>query len=116
MTALRTLENRIRPGAVLVMLVLVSAATYFEFVYYGPPTLYSVLLWIIVVPMLFVATVNGVRSHPLFQPLAYGGFIVMGTLQYLDGDWYLLAGLFVLGGIIGLLTEFRDKNNLTRSG
>lgn len=98
------------------MLMLVGAATYFEFVYYGPSTLYSVVLWIIVVPMLFSATVSGVRSHPLYQPLMYGGFIAMGTLQYLDGEWQLLAGLFVLCGIIGLLAEFRNKNNPARSG
>ena len=108
MTALSTLENRVNPTAVLVIVVLVGVATYFEFVYSGSPTLYSVVLWIIVVPMLFAATVNGVRSHPLYQPLMYGGFIAIGTLQYLDGDWYLLAGLFVLCGIVGLIAEFRN--------
>ena len=98
------------------MLLLVGAATYFEFVYAGPPTLYSIVLWIIVVPMLFAATVRGIRSHPLYQPLMYSGFIAIGTLQYLDGEWYLLAGLFVLCGIGGLVAEFRDKNGYTRSG
>jgi hypothetical protein len=97
------------------MLVLVGAASYFEFVYYGPPTLYSVVLWIIAVPLLFAATVNGIRSHPLYQPLMYGGFIAIGTLQYLDGNWHLLAGIFVFGGIIGLIAEFRNKHDLTRS-
>lgn len=116
MSSLQTLLNRIRPGALLFMLLLVGAATYFEFVYAGPPTLYSVVLWIIVVPMLLAATVNGVRSHPLYQPLMYGGFIAIGTLQYLDGEWYLLAGLFVLCGIGGLVAEFRITNGSTRSG
>ena len=116
MTTLKSLQNRIRPGAVLVMVVLVGAATYFEFVYSGPATLYSVVLWIIVVPMLFAATVSGVRSHPFYHPLMYGSFITIGLLQYLDGDWYLLAGVFVLCGIIGLIFEFRNKNNPTYSG
>jgi hypothetical protein len=98
------------------MVVLVGAATYFEFVYSGPATLYSVALWIIVVPMLFAATVSGVRSHPLYQPLIYGSFIIIGILQYLDGDWYLLAGVFALCGILGLISEFRNKNNSAYSG
>ncbi|WP_225307885.1 MULTISPECIES: hypothetical protein [unclassified Haloarcula] len=58
--------------------------------------------------MLFAATVTGVRSHPLYQPLMYGGFVAIGTLQYLDGDWALLAGVFILGGIGGLLSELRN--------
>lgn len=114
MTALRTLQDRIRPGAALVMMALVGAATYLEFVYYWPPTLYSVVLWIIVVPMLFATTVEGVRNHPVHQTLMYVGLIAIGTLQYLDGDWYLLAGLFVLAGIAGLITDFHNKNNHTR--
>jgi len=108
MTALHSLRQRVRPAALLVMLVLIVAATYFEFVYYGPPTLYSVALWIIVVPMLLASTVRGMRSHPLYQPLVYGGFIAIGALQYLNDEWVLLAGLFVLGGTIGLALELRD--------
>lgn len=75
------------------MLILVGAATYFEFVYYGPSTLYSVVLWIIVVPMLFSATVSGVRSHPLYQPLMYGGFIAIGTYSILtvNGSFSLVC-------------------------
>jgi len=91
------------------MLAVVGAATYFEFVYSGPPTLYEVVLWILVVPLLLAATVDGVRSHPLYEPLMYGGFVAIGTLQYLAGDWVLLAGLFVLGGIVGLVSEFRSR-------
>jgi hypothetical protein len=116
MTTLHALQNRVRPGAALILLILVSTATYFEFVYYAPPTLYSVALWIIVVPMLFAATVTGIRSHPLYQPVVYGGLIAIGTLQYLDGEWYLLAGLFVVGGIIGLIAELRNKTNLIQVG
>ncbi|SDY80625.1 hypothetical protein [Halopenitus persicus] len=116
MTALHTLRKRIRPAALLVMSTLIVAATYFEFVYYNSPTLYSVALWIIVVPMLLASTVTGVRSHPLYQPLVYGGFIVIGTLQYLDGEWFLLAVLFVLGGVLGLAVELRNQTNVTRSG
>lgn len=109
MIALNTLQNRIRPGAILVMTLLVGIASYLEFVYFGTPTLYSIVLWIIIVPLLFAATVIDAESHPLYQPLLYGGFIVIGTLQYLDGDWFLLAGLFVLCGIIGLIAEFHKK-------
>ena len=75
------------------MLVFVAGATYVEFAYSGPPTLCSVAFWIIVVPLLFSTTVNGVRSQPLYQPLVFGGFIAIGVLQYLDGDWFLLAGV-----------------------
>ncbi|MBX0288556.1 hypothetical protein EGH22_19685 [Halomicroarcula sp. F28] len=108
MTALHSLRERARPAALLVMLALIAAATYFEFVYYGSPTLYSVALWIIVVPMLLASTVRGMRSHPLYQTLVYSGFIAIGALQYLDDEWFLLAGLFVLGGTIGLALELRD--------
>ena len=108
MTGLHSLRERVRPVALLIMLVIVAAATYFEFVYYGPPTLYSVGLWIIAVPMLLASTMRGIRSHPLYQPLVYSGFIVIGTLQYLDDEWFLLAGLFVLGGTVGLASELRD--------
>lgn len=97
------------------MIVFVGAATYVEFVYSGRPNLYSVVLWIIVVPLLFSTIVNGVRSHPLYQPLVYGGFIAIGVLQYLDDDWFLLAGLFVLAGIVGLVSELRNQQSPTRS-
>lgn len=90
------------------MLVLIAAATYFEFVYYGPLTLYSVALCIIAVPMLLASTVRGMRSHPLYQPPVYGGFIAIGALQYLDDEWFLLAVLFVLAGTMGLALELRD--------
>ncbi|MDS0284472.1 hypothetical protein [Haloarcula onubensis] len=112
MTVLHSLEKRVRPVALLVMLILTGVATYFEFVYYGPPTLYSVGLWIIVVPMLLASTVRGLRSHPLYQPLLYGGFIAIGALQYIDGEWVLLAGVFVLGGTVGLAIELRDWLNV----
>ena len=108
MAVLHKLRDQIRPGALLFMLAIIGAATYFEFVYYGPPTPYAVVLWIIVVPMLLATTVTGVRSHPLYQPLVYGGLVVIGALQYLGGEWVLLAGLFVLGGIGGLISEFRN--------
>lgn len=108
MTALHSLRERVRPVALLIMVVIVAAATYFEFVYYGPPTLYSVGLWIIAVPMLLASTMRSIRSHPLYQPLVYSGCIVIGTLQYLDDEWFLLAGLFVLGGTVGLAIELRD--------
>lgn len=111
MTSLHSLQNRIRPWALLGILAFVGAATYFEFVYSGPPTPYAIFLWIIVVPLLLAAAVNGVRRHPLYQPLLYGSFVAIGTLQYLDGDWFLLAGLFVLGGVIGLILEFRDRSD-----
>ena len=108
MPALHSLKERIRPAALLFMSILIVAATYFEFVYYGPPTVYSALLWVVVVPMLLASTVRGVRSHSLYQPLLYGGFVVIGVLQYLDGEWFLLAALFVVGGVVGLATELRD--------
>ncbi|WP_424003509.1 hypothetical protein ACOZ4I_04650 [Haloarcula salina] len=116
MTALQTLQNRTRLGAVLVLVVLVGAATYFEFIYYGPPTLYDVVLWLIVVPLLFATTVNGVQNHPLYQPLLYVGFIAIGFLQYLDGDWFLLAGLFVLAGVLGVISEAWNRFEVSRSG
>lgn len=94
-----SLRDRIRPR-VLLMILLVGGATYVEFVYLGPPSLYSVVLWIIVVPLLFSTTVNGVRSHPLYQPLVYGGFIAIGVLQYLDSDWFLLAGCSYSQGLL----------------
>src|SRR6056297_1440797 len=103
MTALHSLRERVRPAALLFMLIFIAAATYFEFVYYEPSTLYSVALWIIVVPMLLASTVRDIRSHPLYQPLVYSGFIAIGALQYLDGDWFVLAGLFVLSGAVGLV-------------
>lgn len=56
--------------------------------------------------LLLAAAVSGVRSHSLYQPLLYGGFIAIGSLRYPDDNWVLLAGLFVLGGIIGLISEF----------
>lgn len=108
MTTLYDVQDRIRPGAALFMLAIIGAGTYLEFVYFGPPTLYTVLLWIVVVPMLLAATVRGVRTHPRYQPLMYGGFVAIGTLQYLEGDWVLLAGLFIAGGIIGLISELRN--------
>lgn len=108
MTVLHSLGERVRPAALLFTSVLIAAATYFKLVYYGPPTVCSVGLWIIVVPMLLASTVRGLRSHPLYQPLLYSGFIAIGALQYLDGEWFLLAGLFVLGGTIGLAIELRD--------
>jgi len=111
--ALNTLKDRIRPAALLLMLVIVGAATYFEFIYYGPPSLYTVVLWVFVVPMLLVATVKGIRSHPLYQPLMYGGMIAIGALQYLDGDWFILAGLFVVAGIAGVAAETRTRMNTT---
>lgn len=111
MTSLHHLQDRIRPGALLVMLAIVGASTYFEFVYNGPPTLYAVVLWIIVVPMLLISTVDGVRSHPLYQPLTYGGFIAIGALQYLNGNWFLLSWLFILCGMIGLVLELRNRSN-----
>ena len=99
----------------MLMIVIVGGATYFEFVYSGPPSLYSVALWIIIVPLLFSATVDGVRSHYLYQPLMYGGFVAIGVLQYLDSDWLLLAGLFILAGIVGLVSELHDQYTPTVS-
>jgi hypothetical protein len=96
------------------MLLLVAGGTYVEFVYFGPPTLYSVVLWLIVVPLLLSTTVHGVRSHPLYQPLVYGSFIAIGVLQYLDTDWFLLGGLFILAGIVGFVSELRNQYS-TRS-
>jgi len=116
MTALRSLQNRIRPGATLLMLGVIGAATYFEFIYNGPPTVYSIVLWIVVVPMLLATTVDGVQDHPLYQPLLYAGFVLVGTLQYLDGHWFLLAGLFIICGVLGLLSVFRQKRSLFGSG
>jgi len=95
------------------MLPIVIVATYAEFIYYGPPSLYTVVLWVFVVPMLLVATVKGIRSHPLYQPLMYGGMIAIGALQYLDGDWFILAGLFVVAGIAGVAAETRTRMNTT---
>ena len=108
-------RDRIRPRALLFMIVFVGGATYVEFVYFKPPSLYSVALWIVVVPLLFSTTVNGVRGHPLYQSLAYGGFIAIGVLQYLDGDWVLLSGLFILAGIVGLVSELRNQSPLSVS-
>jgi uncharacterized membrane protein YjjP (DUF1212 family) len=88
------------------MLLLVGIATYFRSIYYGPLSLYSVVLWIVAVPMSFLATVKGVRSHPFYRPFMYGGFVTIGVLQYLDDDWFVLAGVFIAGGIIGLITQF----------
>ncbi len=110
-----SLRDRIRPRALLFITVFVGGATYFEFVYSGPASLYSVALWIIVVPLLFSTTVDGVRSHYLYQPLMYGGFMAIGVLQYLDGDWLLLAGLFILAGIVGLVSELRNQYTPTAS-
>lgn len=97
------------------MIVFVGGATYFEFVFSGPTTLYSVALWIIIVPLLFSATVTGVRSHPLYKPLAHGGFIAIGVLQYLGGNWFFLAGLFILAGIVGLVAEVLNQPSPTVS-
>ena len=101
------LRDRIRPGAFAFMLLLVGAATYFEFVYYGPASAYAVVLWIVAVPMLFAATVKGVRDHPLYRSVTYAGLLAIGVLQYLDGNWFFLAGLFVLAGADGHLSELR---------
>ena len=95
------------------MLAFVSVATYVEFIYYGPPSLYTVVLWILVVPMLLAATIKGWRSHPLYQPLMYGGMIAIGALQYLDGDWVILAGLFIIAGITGVAAEIRTRTKAT---
>jgi hypothetical protein len=116
MTTLQNLRHRTRLGPVLVLVALTGAATYFEFIYYGPPTLYDVLLWLIVVPLLFATTVDGVQDHPLYQPLLYGGFIAVGTVQYLDGDWVLLAGLFVLAGVLGVISEAWSETEFSVSG
>ncbi|MDS0261063.1 hypothetical protein NDI56_16820 [Haloarcula sp. S1CR25-12] len=107
MTALHTFRSRIRPGALLIVSLLVGAATYIEFVYYGPATLYAVILWIVVVPMLFAMTVQGVRDHPLYQPLVYVGFIAIGVLQFLADNWAVLAGVFVVAGLAGLASQLR---------
>ena len=69
----------------------------------------------IVVPLLFSTTVNGVQSHYLYQPLAYGSFIAIGVLNYLDGDWFLLAWLFILAGIVGLVSELHKQYTPTVS-
>lgn len=92
------------------MTVFVGLATYVEFVYYPDVSAYTVALWLVVVPMLFAATVRGLRDHPLYQPFVYAGLAAIGVLQYLDGDWYLLAGLFVLAGSAGLVVELRDSD------
>ena len=107
MTALTAFRSRIRPRLALVLSMVVAAATYFEFVYNGPATLYAVLLWIIVVPMLFATTVRGVQDHPLYWPLVSVGFVLIGVLQYLAGNWVVLAGLFALAGIVGLASQVR---------
>ncbi|WP_336339450.1 hypothetical protein [Haloarcula brevis] len=106
-----TFRERIRPKALLVMLAIVAIATYLEFVYLGQPNIFSVLIWIIVVPLVLSATVEGVRDHPLYQPIFYGALIAIGVLQYLDGEWTLLAGVFVLGGVIGLLSQVHNRRN-----
>lgn len=104
-----SLRERIRRGALLGMLTLVAAATYLEFVYDGPPSVFAVLLWILVVPMLLSATVEGLRGHPHYRTLSYAGFVGIGVLQYLDGEWLLLSGLFVLAGVVGLCYEVTHR-------
>ncbi len=86
------------------LLVVVGAATYFEFIY-TEFTVYAVLLRLLVVPLLFASTVTGVRDQPLYKSLAYVGFIAVGVLQYLDGEWVLLAGVFILAGRAGLVAD-----------
>ncbi|WP_254841337.1 hypothetical protein [Natronomonas marina] len=109
MSSISTLRDRIRPGAFIVVVLLVGGATYFEFLV-TEPSPYSFLLWIILVPLLLVsAAVKGVRSHRLYRPLTFGSFIAIGVLQYLDGEWYLLAGLFVLAGIGGLISALLSR-------
>jgi hypothetical protein len=93
---------------VLVLTALVGTATYFEFAY-GRPSPYAVVLWVVAVPLLFSTAVRGVRDHPLYRPVAYAGFVVIGIVQYLGGEWVLLAALFVLGGAVGLVSRLRDR-------
>lgn len=108
MNADSPLRQRLHLGRAIGILLVVVGATYLEFVYQGPPSLYDVALWAIVVPLLFVVAVDGVRSHPRYQQLLYGGFIAIGALQYLDGDWGLVALLFVVAGIGGLVVASRQ--------
>ena len=104
-----TLRERIRPRALLIVLAVVTIATYLEFVYLGQANAFSVLIWILVVPLLLAQTVEGVRDHPLYQPILYGVLIALGVLQYLNEAWTLLAGFLVLAGVVGLLFEVRSR-------
>lgn len=102
-----SLRHRLRPGRAIGIALVVIGATYVEFVHWGRPTGYDIALWLVVVPLLFSAAVDSVRLHPRYNQLMYTGFIAIGALQYLDGDWMFLAGLFVIRGVAGLVVEYR---------
>ena len=111
MVVRRSLGDRIRPLPFVVVSLVVIAGAYVEVATGGPPTPYAIALWLVVVPLLFAATVDGVRSHPLYEPLFSAGLVAIGVLQYFDGAWQLLAALFVLAGVAGLAVELRRRRS-----
>ena len=104
-----SLRDRIKPKWLAGMLVVVVVATYIEFVWFGSPTVYDIALWLLVVPLLLSFAVAGVSDHPLYQSLLSVAIAAIGVLQYLDGEWHLLAAAFVLSGLFGLVGELRNR-------
>jgi len=109
MSSRHVVRNRLRPVRFLVLSAFVAVATYFEFIYAGPPTVFDIALWLLVVPWLLSTTVEGVRDHPLYRPISAVVFLAVGVLQYLDGEWLLLAALFVLAGVGQLAAVGLDR-------
>ncbi|GAB7093672.1 hypothetical protein JCM30237_08240 [Halolamina litorea] len=102
-------SERIRPKLLAGVLVVIVVATYVEFVWLGSPTVYDVALWLLVVPLLLSFAVSGVEDHRLYRPLLSAAIAAIGVLQYLDGEWRILAAAFVLSGLFGLFGELRDR-------
>ena len=103
------LRDRIKPKWLVALLAIVVVATYAEFVWLGPPTVYDFALWLLVVPLLLSFAVAGVEEHSLYRPFLSVAIAGIGVLQYLDGEWQLLAAVFVFSGLFGLLDGLRTR-------
>lgn len=96
------LREQIHPLSILIILSLMGIAAYFEFVYYSPTDIYMIVVWIIVVPLLLLATIDGIRSHPIFRFFSYFSFIIVGILQYMGSKRLYITVSFVVIGSIGI--------------
>lgn len=96
------LREQIHPFSILIVLSVIGVASYFEFVYYPETNIYIIVVWIIVVPLLLLATIDGFRNHPMFRFFSYLSFIIVATLQYMGGGELYIAALFAVAGSIGI--------------
>lgn len=102
-------ESHFRPIPVLVVGTILGTGAFFDLIYFGPGSIYAVISWVVVVPLIFVATINGVPSQRWFRFLVALSLPVIGLLRYLDGEWRFLTIAFVTGGFIELFRLQRTR-------